>query len=139
MKFQRPPAPRSVANRLQVTSMIDVIFLLLIFFMVTTTFSQPEGRLTPGLKEERAGAGRASDFEPQIVDVIRQGARDVYQLGDRIFADKRSLSKALSELPKDPGVFVRVSNEVSVSSAAAAIQACRDAGFEKVSYVPAAQ
>jgi len=119
--------------------MIDVIFLLLIFFMATTTFSQPEGRLTPGLKEERAGAGRASDLEPQIVDVIRQGDRDVFKLGDRAYMDKKSLAKALDELPKEPGVFVRVANEVSVSSAAAALQACRDGGFEKVSYVPAAK
>lgn len=136
MRFRPSAAPRSVVNRLQVTSMIDVIFLLLIFFMATTTFSQPEAHLTPGLKEQRA-TGRASDLEPQIVDVTREGDRDVFRLGARVLMDKASLVAALRELPTEPGVFVRVSDEVRVESAAAAVQACRDAGFEKVSYVPA--
>ena len=136
MRFRPSAAPRSVANRLQVTSMIDVIFLLLIFFMATTTFSQPEAHLSPGLKEQRA-AGRASDLEPQIVDVVRDAGRDVFQLGARVLTDKASLVAALRELPREPGVFVRVSDDVRVESAAAAVQACRDAGFEKVSYVPA--
>lgn len=136
MRFRPTAAPRSVVNRLQVTSMIDVIFLLLIFFMATTTFSQPEAHLTPGLKEQRA-TGRASDLEPQIVDVVRDGGRDVFRLGVRTLPDKASLVAALRDLPREPGVFVRVSDDVRVESAAAAVQACRDAGFEKVSYVPA--
>lgn len=137
MKFRPSSTPRSVANRLQVTSMIDVIFLLLIFFMATTTFSNPEAHLTPGLREQRESAGRAADLEPQIIDVARQDQKDVFLLGSRVFSDKASLTAALRELPKEPGVFVRVSDDVSVASVAAAMQACRDADFLKVSYVPA--
>ena len=38
---------------------------------------------------------------------------------------------------KEGGVFVRVSGAAPVSAAAEALQACRDAGFQRVSYVPA--
>lgn len=136
MKFRPPTSTRPSMLRLPLTSMIDVIFLLLIFFMATTTFSKPESHLSPGLREERAGASRAADLEPQIVEVRREGAVDVFQIGARVFSDKPALVAALRELPKDPGVFVRVANNVAVGSAAAAVQACRDAGFDKVSYVP---
>jgi biopolymer transport protein ExbD len=137
MKFRPSNSPRSVGSRLQVTSMIDVIFLLLFFFMATTTFSNPEAHLTPGLREQRENAGRAADLEPQIVDVIHQNQQDAFRLGSRVFFDKASLTAALKVLPKEPGVFVRVSDDVSVAGVAAAMQACRDAGFIKVSYVPA--
>ena len=135
MRLRPQTANRSMIARLQLTSMIDVIFLLLIFFMVTTTFSDPESHLTPGLQEQR-GSGRASDLEPQIVDVVKENGADVFRIGARLFMDKASLTAALRELPKEPGVFVRVSNDVSVAGAAAAVQAGRDAGFDKVSYVP---
>ena len=47
------------------------------------------------------------------------------------------LAKALANLPKTAGVFIRVSNQVPVGFAVAAIQAARDAGFDQVTYVPA--
>lgn len=136
MNLRPAQSTRTVVMRLQLTSMIDVIFLLLIFFMVTTTFSQPEAHLTPGLQQQRA-SGRASDFEPQIVDVLRENGVDVFRLGSRTFSAKAPLTEALRDLPKAPGVFVRVANNTDVGAAAAALQACRDAGFDRVSYVPA--
>ena len=50
--------------------------------------------------------------------------------------NKLELTQDLRQLPKDGGVFVRPSNEVPVSATAAALQACRDAGFDMVTYVP---
>ncbi len=41
----------------------------------------------------------------------------------------------LSELPKEAGVFLRVNDDAPVWAAAAALQACHDAGYEKLTYV----
>lgn len=138
MKF----APRGktydrVSTRLRITSMIDVIFLLLIFFMTTTTLTIPESQLTPGLKIERGEGGAGADLQPQIVDARLIDGAPVYQIGERVARSKDALTSLLRDLPKEVGVFVRVSGDVSVEWATAAIQACRDAGFEKVNYVPA--
>ncbi len=123
------------APRLQFTSMIDVIFLLLIFFMTTTTLAVPESQLASGLRSEDPG-GETADLEPQILEATMRQGREVFALGDRVVADKSALTAMLRQLPREAGVFVRVDDSVSVAHAAAALQAVRDAGFEKVSYVP---
>ena len=45
---------RQRVERLKLAAMIDVIFLLLIFFMVTTTLSRPESQLASGLRAQEA-------------------------------------------------------------------------------------
>lgn len=127
---------RARIERLQLTAMIDVIFLLLIFFMTTTTLATPEAELASGLRAERQG-GRAQDLAPQIVEVLRLEGAPAFRLGDRVMRDKASLRAVLETLPRDAGVFVKVHAGVDVAAAAAALQACRDAGFERVTYVPA--
>jgi biopolymer transport protein ExbD len=123
---------------LNLASMIDVTFLLLIYFMVTTVFAPTEDRLRPTLQTERpASSGLVSDFQPQRIDVRSTESGPVYQLGVRLFDSKLDLTAALESLPKEPGVFVDVHDRVPVGFAVAAIQAARDAGFEQVTYVPA--
>ena len=45
---------------LQMTSMIDCVFLLLIFFMVTSSFNKAERELDPAVQVQRAAV---SEFE----------------------------------------------------------------------------
>jgi biopolymer transport protein ExbD len=123
--------------RLQLTSMIDVVFLLLIFFMATTTLSSPESRLSTGLQTERDDSARGADFQAQIVEARLVEGAPAFVLGQRVFRDKAELTRTLRELPKEAGVFVRVFGDVRVEWAAAALQACEDAGFARVNYVPA--
>ncbi len=123
--------------RLQLTSMIDVVFLLLFFFMATTTLSSPESRLSTGLQTERDDSARAADFQPQIIEARMVDGAPAFVLGQRIFHDKASLTRTLRELPKEAGIFVRVFGDVRIGWVAAALQACEDAGFARVNYVPA--
>lgn len=123
--------------RLQLTSMIDVVFLLLFFFMATTTLSSPESRLSSGLQTERDESARAADFQPQIVEAKMVDGAPAFVLGQRVFRDKETLIQTLQELPKEAGIFVRVSGDVRIDWVAAALQACEDAGFARVNYVPA--
>lgn len=128
---------RKGAPGLALTSMIDVIFLLLIYFIVSSTYTPPEAELTPAIRTQRDAAGRAAELTPQIVDVLpgREGA--VFRLGARTVGDRESLIALLQNLPRDPGVIVRGDNGAPTEGVFAALQACRDAGFDKVTYVPA--
>ena len=120
---------------LPMTSLIDCIFLLLIFFMLTSSMTVPESQLASALQADRA-AGRKADLQPQVVRVEVRGGESVFIIGQRVFTDKASLTRVLAALPKEGGVFVRVTDAAPVEATAAALQACKDAGFVKVSYVP---
>ena len=120
------------------TSMIDVVFLLLIFFMVTSSFVKTERNLDSSIKlRERSANSAPRDLEPAIVEVLRSEERFVYKLGGRELASPAELTNLLRQFPnKLDGSFVRVSDEAPFAMAAAAIQACKDAQFTLVSYVP---
>lgn len=119
-------------------TLIDVVFLLLAYFLLTTVVSQREDRLTPNLQLDReVSGGQQQDFVPQVVEVLVSDNRTIYRLGTRDFQGRDGLLEALRELPKDPGLFVRVQPGPTVAAAALAIQCGRDAGFSEVTYVPA--
>jgi len=127
----------STAGSLPMTAMIDVVFLLLIFFMVTVSASPPEAELSSTLNPQSENQGAGAVLQPQIISVERAGDGVVYRLGSHVLTNRTDLARLLRELPKASGVVVRVANDVPVEAAAGALQVCKDTGFTKVSYVPA--
>ncbi len=122
---------------LELASMIDVTFLLLIFFLVTTVLADPEDRLRPTLQTQRESAsGQMSDFQPQIIRVQSLDDGPAYRLGSNIYRERTSLADAIARFTTDLGVFNEVEDGVPVGFSVAAVQVARDAGFEKVTYVP---
>jgi hypothetical protein len=74
MKLSSHKLSRDSRPELSMTSMIDVVFLLLIFFMTTSSFLKTERDLDSGIQVERRSGERRGDFEPAIVDVVRRRA-----------------------------------------------------------------
>jgi len=50
----RPGAPEEEEEELEITPMIDVVFLLLIFFIFATKFPKQEGKLEASLPSKRS-------------------------------------------------------------------------------------
>ena len=122
---------------LSMTSMIDVVFLLLIFFMTTASFVKTERDLDSNIKTQDSSSAAASDLEPAIVDIVDSGGRFVFRVGAREVVDAAELTGILRQFPsKLDGAYVKVSNEAPFRMVAAAIQACKDADFTTVTYVP---
>lgn len=120
---------------LNLTSMIDVTFLLLLYFILTTVLIRPEDRLSPTLQTQ-SSAEAVSDFQPQILEVLPLDGRPAYRLGSRVMQGRDELTEALRGLRHDDGLFVNVHNQIPVGFAVAAIQIARDVGFQQVTYVP---
>ena len=138
MRFQ-PKRSRLRVDRLtmNLASMIDVTFLLLVYFIVSTVMARPEDQLTSAIQTRDAEtAGSEIDFQPQIVEVLRLDGAPAYVIGDRRLRDLGGLRAVLDNLPTELGVFIRVSGDIPVEFALSAVQAARDAGFEQVTYVP---
>lgn len=134
----RPSRRRTDPIRMNLTTMIDVTFLLLIYFMVSMVFDPNEDNLNPTLQTQRESAsGAATDFEPQVIEVLALDGAPAYRIGTRVLRGRADLAAAVDGLPRSVGVFVNVYPGVEVAFAAQAIQVVRDAGFEQVTYVPA--
>ena len=122
--------------RRPLVALIDVVLFLLLYFMLAGSLAAAEAELASTLKTDKQGQGKGSNLVSQILYVEPTGSAPRFRLGDRVVNDKAGLAGVLRQLPKDNGIIVRASPQVQVEAAAAALQACKDAGFEKVTYVP---
>lgn len=122
--------------KLPLVALIDVVFFLLLYFIMAGNLAAVEANLESSLKTDKRSGSSASNLVPQIVNVEGGDGRGAFRLGERLIADKKSLTDVLKSLPKEGGVVVRVSGTAPTHAVASAIQACKDAGFAKISYVP---
>lgn len=92
MKFKRQ---RSQEVGVDLTPLIDVVFLLLIFFMVSTTFTR-ESHLNVQLPE---ASGEVAETEIEQIDVVIN-AQGQYLVNDRQLVNNRleTLERAIREL-----------------------------------------
>ena len=135
MNFRRSSRREFFVQRLPLVAFLDVCFFLLLYFMMAGTLAPPEGELSAAISAERRGAGRGSDLQSQILNVEVVDGKVRYRVGERAMNSQTDARALLEQLPKRPGIVVRVADSAPVSAAAAALQARRDAGFSKVSYV----
>src|SRR5688500_1855766 len=107
MRIHVPPARRRFDRiTINLTSMIDVSFLLLFYFMVATMLQDRETRLSTGLQTQSPGAaGAVGDFQTQNIEVRMVEGASAYVLGTRALRDRAELAAALQPLPKGAGVF----------------------------------
>ena len=138
MRLSSQSTRRGRKIELAMTPMIDMVFLLLIYSMTTMSSARSERDLQSEIKDrDRSARAAASDLEPAIVEVVRSNNRFVYRLGGREVTSVSELTSLLQQFPnKLDGAYVRVSDGAPFRMAAAAVQACRDARFTAVAYVP---
>ncbi|MGJ8635738.1 MAG: ExbD/TolR family protein [Phycisphaerales bacterium] len=135
-KSKRRSKRSSHLGMLPLTSMIDVVFLLLVYFLVTSNFAQPERDIASAVQTQGGGV-QVSELQPQVIDIRRGAAGGVeFVIGSHSVGNKESLASVLASLPKEPGVAIRAAKDVPISAVAAAMQASQDAGFVRRSYVP---
>jgi biopolymer transport protein ExbD len=138
MKFTRTEDRRFEIEkvRLPLIALIDVVLFLLLYFMIAGTLAGEESLLASSLKTDKRGSGRGSDLQAQILYVEAGPDGPRFRLGDRAVTDRPGLASILRQLSRDNGIIVKVAPQAHVDAAATALQACKDAGFQKVSYVP---
>lgn len=121
---------------LAMTSMIDVIFLLLIFFMLNVRFRLAERNLESNL-QTRSTQAAPSHLEPVVVEIARApNGSYVYKIGAREIPTPAELTQVLQALGPSDQAFIKVREDAPFALVAAGIQACHDAGFLSIAYVP---
>ena len=117
---------------LNLTSLIDVVFLLLIFFMVSTTFLDPERALELDLPQAESGEQFHERPDELVLNVFRDGR---VALGGRelgLEALRTSLESAAQRNPETP-VTIRGDAQAEHARIVAVMDACALAGLSNLS------
>lgn len=111
------------------TSLIDVIFLLLIFFMVTTTIIDPSRRLDLQLPEAKAASAEAKS----IPITIEMGAKGEILLNGQ-GVNLNTLEARLRELGKEGNktALVRADRRLDYGRVVGVLGICRASGFRDI-------
>lgn len=116
---------------LNLTSLIDVLFLLIMFFMVATKFDEYERNIDVSVPEVAEAGDAATPPEPRVVSVLADGHVELdgqvvtlAELTTRLSAAHRQLS--------EPTVVIRGDAKCSFQNVAAALAACRQANISEL-------
>ena len=129
MKFHRPPTEELELN---LTPLIDVVFLLLIFFMVSTTF-QKESEISLQLPEATDAESQSSDERIEIV--INAAGRYFIDDQEVIKSDVASLQNALykvSDGQRDIPITIRADAQVPHQAVVTAMDAAGQLGMLQI-------
>jgi biopolymer transport protein ExbD len=108
--------------------MIDVLFLLIIFFMVATKFDEMERNIEVAVPEV-AQAGEGSPPERPLIVTV-QGNGSVELDGTPVTIDELTARLAAARTPlSEPSVVIRGDAECAFQHVASALAACRQAGI----------
>lgn len=120
-KKQRPPA-----QGLQMTALMDVIFLLLCFFVTTSVFSQWETEIAIALPSAKSATVPGRMPGEIILNVSSQG---IVTVNGQVLTleDLTSRLTRLAKLYPGQPVVIRADKETSYESLVGVIDACRSA------------
>lgn len=131
MKFQRP---RRQEVDINLTPLIDVVFLLLIFFMVSTTFTK-ETHLEINLPE--ASTAPPADKQPETIEVVINADGNYSVNGQPLVnTQEKTLYRAISELipgGKRPSLTITADANTPHQAVVTAMDVSGQLGFESLS------
>ncbi len=141
--MKRPKIMTDGSLEVKMTPMIDVVFLLLVFFVWTSSFQTPEFDLPSSLAEAPGGGSELNPedtqqieaFDEIVVKLIEKNSVTVIQLNGKDVSDTTALRTQLAEIVSlgvQPPVIIDPADRVTMNHAIAAYDAARDAGVDRV-------
>ena len=123
LKTQHDDAPA-----LNLTSMIDVLFLLIIFFMVATKFDEMERNIEVAVPEVAQAGEAMPPPRPLVVSVLADGQVELDGASVTLNELTSRLSAARTPLT-EPTVVIRGDAQCPFQHIASALAACQQAGI----------
>jgi biopolymer transport protein ExbD len=113
---------------LNLTSMIDVLFLLIIFFMVGTKFIESERQIELKLPQVKPGEALTAAPEKKVINVYRDGQITLDRHAVTLDELTAQLTTARSQY-QALGVMVRGDGAAAFERIAHVLTACKQAGI----------
>jgi len=118
------------APTINLTSMIDVVFLLLIFFMVGTKFTEIENNIALDLPRVSDGANQSQQASSKTVSVFRDGTLTLDQKSVTLNELIQNLAQFRNQIPQ-PIVTVRTDANITMQRGLEVAGAIRQAGIQR--------
>ncbi|MEQ8850348.1 MAG: biopolymer transporter ExbD [Phycisphaerales bacterium] len=127
MIIQTPAEEES--PRIELTPIIDMVFLLLIFFLVATTFQQTERELSIALPDSEAAGPITMQLREIVINVTNEGAIIV---GGRTVGieDLRAIVTDAVKANAEQKVSIRGDKDVPYGTVARVLDVCKAAGVD---------
>ncbi|MCH8923587.1 MAG: biopolymer transporter ExbD [Planctomycetes bacterium] len=130
--------PRSRGLRFNMTPMIDVVFLLIIFFLVASTMAKQDSREDQPLPEAASGHQRSDQKRPAVIVNVRQDGQIVVS-GDTL--RPRELAELLRQANQRAGgdleVRINAHRRVSYDAVKPILLACVKADVWNFTFIVA--
>ncbi len=122
---------RDEAPTLNLTPMIDIVFLLVIFFMVGTKFSEMERQVELSVPQVGEATALAPAPRKRVINVYQNGTIQI-DGKDVSLAGLRGILTTARESYDGAGVIVRGDRQTDFEHVAEVITACRNAGISEM-------
>lgn len=142
MHFSSSNDRRGRPLEVQLTPMIDVVFLLLIFFVCTANFRRGEEELPTPLAQH--GQGAAAELAPEIADLeevvvrlSRQQGTPRWQINEVACAslvEARRVLTAIAKVNRSLPVILDVADEIELAHVIDLYDLCRMLGLERIEF-----
>ncbi|RMH29402.1 MAG: biopolymer transporter ExbD [Planctomycetota bacterium] len=123
-------APRATTDTaIEITPMIDMVFLLLIFFLVATTFHQTERELDVALPQAAAAAPISAALREIVINVAADGS--IVVAGEPVEPERlrEMLESAVAANPEQK-VSVRGDRGTPYANVVRVLDVCKAAGVQ---------
>ncbi len=123
----------SVASTLSLTPLIDVVFLLLIFFLVTSEFEEEERRLDIVLPSATSATPMISKPREIVVDIDSSGSMYLSGQPTSLMELQRLLRIAVASNPTNQTVVIRADRSTSFQPVVSVMDLCNKSGVSDYS------
>ena len=123
----------SVASTLSLTPLIDVVFLLLIFFLVTSEFEEEERRLDIVLPTATSAVPMTSKPREMVIDIDTQGELYLSGKATDLAELQILLEAAVSNNPTNQTVVIRADRATAFQPVVSVMDVCNRTGVSDYS------
>ncbi|MGV3485137.1 MAG: ExbD/TolR family protein [Planctomycetaceae bacterium] len=123
----------TVAGNLSLTPLIDVVFLLLIFFLVTSEFEDEERRLSIVLPTASSATPMTRKPREIVIDVDSQGQVFLRGQATELAELERLLTAAVADNPTNQSVIIRADGATTFQPVVSVMDICNRTGISDYS------
>ena len=121
----------NAVSSLSITPLIDVVFLLLIFFLVSSRFAEEERELDVNLPSVSEALPATVQPDELVVNIDREGRFFIDGAFRQVEQVEQILSRARANNPLTQTVVIRADKEANWDSVATALNLCKKSGISE--------